>query len=68
MSVTDGANGITVNAILPGAIDTEANRRSMPNADFSKWVKPTTIAKTLLFLADEDTGINGVGIPLYGQT
>jgi NAD(P)-dependent dehydrogenase (short-subunit alcohol dehydrogenase family) len=60
--------GITVNAILPGTIDTEANRQSMPNADFSKWVKPKTIAETLLFLAGEDTAINGAAIPLYGQT
>ena len=60
--------GITVNAILPGAIDTEANRQSMPQADFSKWVKPITIANTLLFLVGEDTAINGAGIPLYGRS
>jgi len=58
---------ITVNAILPGAIDTEANRKAMPKADFSKWVKPATIAQTLLFLAQEDTAINGASIPLYEQ-
>ena len=60
--------GITVNAILPGAIDTDANRKSMPDADFSKWVKPQTIAETLLFLTRNDTAINGAAIPLYGQT
>jgi NAD(P)-dependent dehydrogenase (short-subunit alcohol dehydrogenase family) len=60
--------GITVNAILPGTIDTEANRQSMPRADFTKWVKPITIANTLLFLVSEDTAINGAGIPLYGPS
>lgn len=60
--------GITVNAILPGTIDTESNRKSMPDADFSKWVKPETIAETLLFLTRDDTAINGAAIPLYGQT
>jgi NAD(P)-dependent dehydrogenase (short-subunit alcohol dehydrogenase family) len=60
--------GITVNAILPGTIDTEANRQSMPQADFTKWVKPATIASALLFLASEDTAINGASIPLYGQS
>ncbi|MBN1218502.1 MAG: SDR family oxidoreductase [Anaerolineae bacterium] len=60
--------GITVNAILPGTIDTEANRQSIPNADFSKWIKPATIAQTLLFLAGENTAINGAAIPLYGQS
>ena len=59
---------ITVNAILPGTIDTEANRTSMPRADFSKWVKPITIANALLFLVGEDTAINGASIPLYGQS
>ena len=59
---------ITVNAILPGTIDTEANRNSMPQADFSKWVKPETIAETLLFLVQEDTALNGAAIPLYGKS
>ena len=31
---------INVNCILPSIIDTEANRKAMPNEDFSKWVKP----------------------------
>ncbi len=59
---------ITVNAILPGTIDTEANRNSMPQADFNKWVKPETIAETLLFLVQEDTALNGAAIPLYGKS
>ncbi len=59
---------ITVNAILPGTIDTEANRQSMPQADFSQWVKPATIADTLLFLVQEDTAINGAAIPVYGRS
>lgn len=59
---------ITVNAILPGAIDTVANRQSMPQADFSKWVKPATIAETLLFLVQPDTAINGAAIPVYGRS
>lgn len=59
---------ITVNAILPGAIDTAANRQSMPQADFSKWVKPAIIADALLFLVQEDTAINGAAIPVYGKS
>jgi NAD(P)-dependent dehydrogenase (short-subunit alcohol dehydrogenase family) len=61
--------GITVNAILPGTIDTEANRKSQPDADFSKWVKPAEIAATLLFLAsDGAAAINGATIPLFGRS
>lgn len=60
---------ITVNAIVPGTIDTEANRKNSPDADFSKWVKPAEIAATLLFLASEDAAaINGAAIPLYGRS
>ena len=32
--------GMTANAILPGTMDTPANRKFMPNADSSKWVRP----------------------------
>ncbi|MBE7470499.1 MAG: 3-oxoacyl-ACP reductase [Anaerolineae bacterium] len=61
--------GITVNAIVPGTIDTEANRKNSPDADFSKWVKPAEIAATLLFLASEGAAaINGAAIPLYGRS
>ncbi len=60
---------ITVNAIVPGTIDTPANRQSMPTADFAHWVKPTEIAATLLFLAGEEAAaINGAAIPLYGRS
>jgi NAD(P)-dependent dehydrogenase (short-subunit alcohol dehydrogenase family) len=58
---------ITVNAILPGMIDTEANRKAMPKGDFEKWVKPATIAETLLFLVGEQTAITGAAIPLFEE-
>src|SRR6266704_1951395 len=35
--------GITSNVILPGTMDTPANRKAMPDADFSKWVQPTSV-------------------------
>jgi NAD(P)-dependent dehydrogenase (short-subunit alcohol dehydrogenase family) len=58
---------VTVNAVLPGAIDTAANRQAMPNADFSKWVRPETIGHTLLFLCRSNTAITGAAIPMYEQ-
>ena len=60
-------HNITVNAILPGAIDTEANREAMPKANFSKWVQPATIAKTLMWLVDENTATTGAAIPLFEE-
>ena len=61
-------NDINVNAILPSTIDTPANRRDMPNADFSKWVKPEEIARVIVFLASDDSKpISGAAIPVYGK-
>ncbi len=60
--------GVRVNSILPSIIDTEANRRAMPGADFSKWPKPEDIAKVILFLcSDEAKLISGAAIPVYGN-
>ena len=59
---------INVNSILPSTIDTPANRRDMPNADFSKWVKPEEIARVIVFLASDDSKpISGAAIPVYGK-
>lgn len=59
--------GITANVILPGTIDTPANRQAMPGADTSQWVKPSTIASLIVWLArDAGTDVNGAAIPVYG--
>ena len=60
--------GITINAVLPSIIDTPANRRAMPEADFSRWVTTAELARVIAWLAsDEATSINGALIPVYGQ-
>jgi NAD(P)-dependent dehydrogenase (short-subunit alcohol dehydrogenase family) len=48
-----GKNVVT-SVIVPGTIDTSANRKDMPTADFSSWVTASEIAKTMLYLASED--------------
>ncbi|MGH9369581.1 MAG: SDR family NAD(P)-dependent oxidoreductase [Thermoanaerobaculia bacterium] len=59
---------ITVNAILPSIIDTEANRKAMPKADFSRWPKAEEIARVILFLAGPDARlVSGARIPAYGR-
>jgi NAD(P)-dependent dehydrogenase (short-subunit alcohol dehydrogenase family) len=56
----------TFNTIIPNIIDTPANRESMPNADFSKWVKPEDIAEKCLYLiSDEGKNINGEAVKMY---
>lgn len=60
--------GVRANSILPSIIDTEANRKSMPDADYSKWPKPEDIARVILFLCGDDAKvIQGAAIPVYGD-
>lgn len=49
-------SGLTANMVLPGTMDTPANRKAMPNADYSKWVPPEDVADVVLWLADESAG------------
>jgi NAD(P)-dependent dehydrogenase (short-subunit alcohol dehydrogenase family) len=59
---------LTVNAILPSTIDTDANRKADPTADFSRWVAPASIADLVVFLSSEAAGqITGATIPIYGK-
>jgi NAD(P)-dependent dehydrogenase (short-subunit alcohol dehydrogenase family) len=61
--------GINVNCILPGTIDTPANRESMPNADFEKWVLPSDLASVILFLASPAAkAVQGAAVPVYGRS
>jgi NAD(P)-dependent dehydrogenase (short-subunit alcohol dehydrogenase family) len=60
--------GITVNAILPGTIDTPTNRRDMPDADVSRWVPPADIAEVIAFLVtDSARAVTGAAIPVFGR-
>ena len=60
--------GITANVVLPSTIDTPVNRKAMPKSDFSRWVKPESIAKTLVWLASREAGdVSGAVIPIYGR-
>lgn len=59
--------GVRVNSILPSIIDTDANRKAMPGADFTRWPKPEDIARVILFLAsDEAKVVHGAALPVFG--
>jgi NAD(P)-dependent dehydrogenase (short-subunit alcohol dehydrogenase family) len=63
------AEGIWVNAVVPSIMDTEANRRSMPKADFTKWPKLDDVAATIVFLASPlNTATRAALAPLYGRS
>ena len=56
---------LTANVVLPGTMDTAANRQAMPKSDFAKWLKPADVADLIVWLADENAGhVTGTAIPI----
>ena len=63
------ADGIWVNAVVPSIMDTEANRRAMPNADHAKWPKLDEVAVTIAFLASPQNAVTRSAlVPVYGRS
>jgi NAD(P)-dependent dehydrogenase (short-subunit alcohol dehydrogenase family) len=63
------SDNILINAILPSVMDTPANRKAMPSADFSKWPKVEEVAQAMLFLASPTNALtSGALIPVYGKS
>jgi len=59
---------VTVNAILPGTIDTAANRAAMPDADVARWVEPEAVADVVVFLAsDAARAVTGAALRVFGR-
>lgn len=62
------STSVTVNAVLPSILDTDQNRKDMPDADPAKWVQPSDLARVMLFLASpESRAITGALIPVTGR-
>ncbi len=67
VAIENRDKNIRANVILPGTMDTAANRAAMPKANFAKWVKPSHVAELVVMLAGEAGGeITGAAIPAYG--
>jgi NAD(P)-dependent dehydrogenase (short-subunit alcohol dehydrogenase family) len=61
-------DNIRVNAVLPSVIDTPANRASMPDSDWTRWVAPAEIAAVILHLcSDESRAVTGTRVRVYGR-
>jgi NAD(P)-dependent dehydrogenase (short-subunit alcohol dehydrogenase family) len=59
--------GVRVNVVLPGTMDTDANRRAMPGADRSGWASTEDVARVVLFLCSDDArAVSGAAIPVRG--
>jgi NAD(P)-dependent dehydrogenase (short-subunit alcohol dehydrogenase family) len=60
---------VRANAVLPGTIDTPANRAAMPEARHEAWTRPEEIARVILFLASGASGVvSGAAVPAYGES
>ena len=60
--------GLTAHVVLPGTMDTPANREAMPNADFSKWIQPKDVVNLVLSLtAERASQVRGAVIPIGSQ-
>lgn len=67
IAVENAALGISANIVLPGTMDTPANRKAMPAANPALWVQPAQVAALLVHLAsDQAAQITGAVIPVYG--
>jgi NAD(P)-dependent dehydrogenase (short-subunit alcohol dehydrogenase family) len=62
-------DGILVNAVAPSILDTPANRKAMPKADYALWPKVEEVAATILFLASAANAVSrGAIVSVYGKS
>jgi NAD(P)-dependent dehydrogenase (short-subunit alcohol dehydrogenase family) len=62
-------DGILVNAVAPSIMDTPANRKAMPKADYDLWPKVEEVAATIMFLASPENRVTrGAVVPVYGKS
>jgi len=61
------AHNIHAHCVLPGTMDTEANRSAMPKADFTQWVATGDVARVIrLLLTEEVSAVRSVAVPVLG--
>ena len=59
------ADGVRVNCVLPGTLDTAANRETMPDAKRDAWVEPEALGRLIVYLCSPaSTPLTGTAIPI----
>jgi NAD(P)-dependent dehydrogenase (short-subunit alcohol dehydrogenase family) len=68
LALENRTRGVRFNCVVPGIIDTPANRAAMPGADTSSWTSPQAIARVIVFLlSPESAAVNGAVVPVDGS-
>ncbi len=68
LALETAASGVRANLVLPGTMDTPANRTSMPKVDPRIWISPQAVADAIFWLAgDESSEVNGAAILVSGK-
>lgn len=60
--------GGRANAVLPGTMDTPANRAAMPDADPAAWVTTARVADVIHWLACDAVAVNGAAVRVPGPS
>ena len=67
--VENKGKNITATVVVPSTIDTALNRKSMPDADPSDWVKPEAIADSMEFvISDKGNVLRESVLKLYNNS
>jgi NAD(P)-dependent dehydrogenase (short-subunit alcohol dehydrogenase family) len=68
LAIEEKDYGVRANALAPGMIDTEQNRKAVPDPAAVKWVSREDIAAVVVFLAsDASKGVTGEVIHVLGE-
>jgi NAD(P)-dependent dehydrogenase (short-subunit alcohol dehydrogenase family) len=57
LNAEGASKNVVCSVVAPSVIDTPANRESMPDSDFSKWVRPEAIAEAMFFLCSKNGSV-----------
>jgi NAD(P)-dependent dehydrogenase (short-subunit alcohol dehydrogenase family) len=68
MNLEARGKNVVTSVVVPSTIDTPQNRMSMPDADFSTWVKPEDIANVIFYhTSDEAVALRETLIKVYNN-
>ncbi|MBA4055433.1 MAG: short-chain dehydrogenase [Marivirga sp.] len=56
LNAAGSSNNVVASVVVPSTIDTPENRKAMPGADVTTWVKPEEIADAMAHLCSTESG------------